>query len=144
MPETAWLTLINTPSMPLLSVSLTVPEKVPPAAGRATVVVKVAMAITPTFLGIFIFTLWIGGVVQAPDPGTAVASAFAHEVARKSAGALANIKRLVRGSTSRPLSEGRADERTLFCDLMVSEEAIALMSDFNAGRRDIRDDPSKG
>ncbi|MDP6389616.1 MAG: enoyl-CoA hydratase/isomerase family protein [Alphaproteobacteria bacterium] len=86
------------------------------------------------------------GLVSACVDGdvVAVASAIAHEVARKPARALANIKRLVRGSTSRPLSEGMADERTLFCDLMVSEEAIALMSDFNAGRRDIRDDPSKG
>jgi enoyl-CoA hydratase len=64
---------------------------------------------------------------------------LAHEPAAKPPRALANIKRLVRGSLSRPLAEGLADERTLFCDVMVDPETIELMAEMNAGRRSIRD-----
>ncbi|MAQ89878.1 MAG: hypothetical protein CMM03_08500, partial [Rhodopirellula sp.] len=40
---------------------------------------------------------------------------------------------------SSSLAEGLADERTLFCDVMVDEETIARMADLNDGKRDIRD-----
>jgi len=73
------------------------------------------------------------------------ALAVAHDLAAKPPLALAHIKRLIRGATSRPLDEGLADERTLFCDTVMQNEAIAQMAAFNAGRRDIRamppDDP---
>ena len=79
-----------------------------------------------------------GNVVEA-------ALAVAHDLAAKPPLALAHIKRLIRGATSRPLDEGLADERTLFCDTVMQNEAIAQMAAFNAGRRDIRamppDDP---
>ncbi|SLN39498.1 enoyl-CoA hydratase/isomerase family protein [Oceanibacterium hippocampi] len=67
----------------------------------------------------------------------------AREIAGRLAGqhpkALAHIKRLVRGVQGRPAADGLADERTLFCDLMVDADSIALMADFNAGKRGIRD-----
>jgi hypothetical protein len=36
-----------------------------------------------------------------------------------------------------PLEQGLAVERTLFCDLMVSEDGIALMHEMNQGRMKI-------
>ena len=61
------------------------------------------------------------------------------ELSRKPARAFRNIKRLMRTGFDRPLAEGLADERTLFCDVMVDEETIARMADLNDGKRDIRD-----
>ncbi len=79
-----------------------------------------------------------GDVVEA-------ALGIAHNLASKPPLALAHIKRLIRGATSRPLDDGLADERTLFCDTVMQDEAIALMADLNNGARDIRamppDDP---
>ena len=65
------------------------------------------------------------------------ALAVAHGLAAKPARAAAHIKSLVRGATSRALADGLADERTLFCDLMVDDEALARMGEMNAGRLDI-------
>ena len=64
---------------------------------------------------------------------------IAEELSRKPARAFRNIKRLMRTGFDRPLAEGLADERTLFCDVMVDEETIARMADLNDGKRDIRD-----
>ncbi len=61
---------------------------------------------------------------------------LARELAEKPARALAHAKRLVRRGAS---EAGLAAERTLFCDLMVSDEGIELMARMNAGKRDIRD-----
>jgi enoyl-CoA hydratase/carnithine racemase len=52
----------------------------------------------------------------------------------------AHIKRLVRGATARPLDDGLADERTLFCDLVVDAETLDRMAEMNAGRRAITDE----
>ena len=60
---------------------------------------------------------------------------IAEELSWKPARAFRNIKRLMRTGFDRPL----ADERTLFCDVMVDEETIARMADLNDGKRDIRD-----
>ena len=81
------------------------------------------------------------GLVAECVDGDVVARALdlAQELAAKPPRALANIKRLVRGSLSRPLAEGLANERTLFCDVMVDAETIELMTEMNAGRRTIRD-----
>ncbi len=81
------------------------------------------------------------GLVAECVDGDVVARALemAHEIAAKPERAMANIKRLIRGSLSRPLAEGLADERTLFCDVMVDAETIELMAEMNAGRRTIRD-----
>lgn len=64
---------------------------------------------------------------------------LAHELAGKHPLALAHIKSLVRGSTGRTLSDGLADERTLFCDLMVNPHSIELMARMNAGEMAITD-----
>jgi enoyl-CoA hydratase/carnithine racemase len=67
------------------------------------------------------------------------AQSIAAEVAGKPQRAVAHIKRLVRGSTSRTIDDGLAEERTLFCDLMVDPQAITRMAEMNTGKRDIRD-----
>jgi len=81
------------------------------------------------------------GIVAECVDGDLAAAAFsaAQEFGAKPPLALAHIKRLVRGTLSRPLDDGLADERTLFCDLMVSQESIDRMAAMNAGTRDIRD-----
>ncbi len=82
------------------------------------------------------------GLVSECVDGDVVAAsvAVATQLAHKPARAMAHIKRLVRGAVSQPVDQGLADERTLFCDLMVSDETINLMAELNTGRRDIRDD----
>ncbi|MEM6439695.1 MAG: enoyl-CoA hydratase/isomerase family protein [Pseudomonadota bacterium] len=74
------------------------------------------------------------GMVSAcvPDALEAAVEA-ARRLADQPPRALAHIKRLVRGE------EGFAAERTLFCDLMVSEDGIARMARMNREARDIRD-----
>ena len=62
-------------------------------------------------------------------------------VAAKSPRAVAHIKRLVRGVAEVTPAEGMANERTLFCDLMVRDEALAAMDAWCRGERDIRDLP---
>lgn len=64
---------------------------------------------------------------------------LAHELAGKHADALAHIKYLVRGSSGRDLDEGLADERTLFCDLMVNPDSLDLMARMNAAEMAITD-----
>mgnify|MGYP005848087589 CR=1 FL=1 len=70
-----------------------------------------------------------------PAPVLAHALEMARGLAEKPAKTLAHIKRLVRGAAAE--AARLADERTLFCDLMVSDEAIALMSRMNRGAGDI-------
>jgi enoyl-CoA hydratase/carnithine racemase len=48
--------------------------------------------------------------------------------------ALAHVKRLVRAAFDRPQDQGLADERTLFCDLMVDGASIERMHAMNQGR----------
>lgn len=63
---------------------------------------------------------------------------LAAELAGKSDLAMAHIKRLVRGA-AHDMTPGLAAERTLFCDLMTSPEAIDRMHAMNQGRVDLRD-----
>ncbi len=81
------------------------------------------------------------GIVSACVEGDVVEHAMeiAAELAAKPPRAFGHIKRLVRAASDRPLEAGLADERTLFCDLMVDDRSIELMAEMNAGRRDIRD-----
>ncbi len=81
----------------------------------------------------------LGLVHECVPDALARALELGHELAAKPALALAHVKRLVRGALAMPLADGLAQERTLFCDLMVRPEAIERMADMNAGRRDIRD-----
>ena len=82
----------------------------------------------------FAMTLTDGPVL--PDAMT-----VANRLAAKPAKALAHIKRLLRSAGDTPLDEALAAERMLFCDLMISDDAIALMADWTDGKRTIRDDP---
>lgn len=84
--------------------------------------------------------LALGIVQELAPPGGALdaAKAMAHEMASKPARASGHIKRLVRASLETPLDEGLALERTLFLDLMVTDEANRLMSKMNAENLDIR------
>ena len=86
------------------------------------------------------------GIVSACVDGDVVAAAlkYARELATKPPKALSHIKQLIRGSTGRPLADGLADERTLFCDLMVNPQTIELMTEMNNGTRGIQDrDPGE-
>lgn len=82
------------------------------------------------------------GIVQelAPARGAlARARQIAAEIASRPPRAAAHIKRLVRMTPETPLAEGLALERTLFLDLLISDEALKLMGRMNAGDLDIRD-----
>ena len=70
-------------------------------------------------------------------PVLPAALAWAARIAAQSPKAVAHVKRLVRQAHGMPLDQGLAIERTLFCDLMVSEEGIALMHEMNQGRMQI-------
>lgn len=81
------------------------------------------------------------GIVQELTPaGRAVAQAraMAHEMSRLPARAAGHIKRLVRGTPETPLADGLALERTLFLDLMTTDEAFELMTRMNTEDLDIR------
>lgn len=62
---------------------------------------------------------------------------LAELLAAKPARAMGHIKRLVRQESA----DGHADERTLFCDLMVQQDAVRLLAEGAAGTRKITDEP---
>lgn len=82
-----------------------------------------------------------GLVTEVADDARARALTVAAELAAKSPAALAHIKHLIRGALGRPIENGLADERTLFADLMISDDALRLMDDAVGGRRTIEDRP---
>lgn len=84
--------------------------------------------------------LALGIVHEVVPAGASLARAqeLAAEIATRSPQAVAHIKRLVRMTPETPLADGLALERTLFLDLLVSDEALDLMSRMNAGALDIR------
>ncbi|TMV13672.1 enoyl-CoA hydratase/isomerase family protein [Arenibacterium halophilum] len=65
---------------------------------------------------------------------------LADQISRKPARAAAHIKQLVRRAKS-PSAEGLANERTLFCDLMVQEDGQRLLAEGASGQRRITDAP---
>jgi enoyl-CoA hydratase/carnithine racemase len=80
------------------------------------------------------------GLVHAcVDDVLAQASAVAAELAGKPQPALGHIKQLAQRAGRGDAEAGLAAERTLFCDTMVSDEALRRMAEMNAGRRDITD-----
>lgn len=83
----------------------------------------------------------LGMVHEVTDAGLVFQRAmeYAEDLCRKSPLAIRHIKELVRTATETPLNEGLARERTLFLDLLVSNDARRLMHDMNEGLRDIRD-----
>jgi enoyl-CoA hydratase len=81
------------------------------------------------------------GIVQELTPrGGALKRAreMAQEIASKPPLAAAHIKRLVRMTPETPLDEGLALERTLFLDLLVSDDALRLHHTMNSENLDIR------
>ncbi len=74
----------------------------------------------------------------APD-AKARAIELARELAGKAPKAVAHIKRLIRWEAERPFSEALPLERTLFLDLLVSDDAIRLMTRMNHDDLDIRE-----
>lgn len=81
------------------------------------------------------------GVAMEIVEGDVLARAveIAEKLVSKNSQAVAHIKQLVRGSAQWNIDEGLAKERTLFCDLMVSEESLNAMSNFVETSADIRD-----
>lgn len=85
------------------------------------------------------------GLVHETVAGNAVdrALALARELAAKPPKAIAHIKRLIRGSAPPASAELLALERTLFLDLLVTDEAVELMSGLNRGEFDVRTGPRR-
>lgn len=71
------------------------------------------------------------------------AQALAKQLQAVPARACAHIKQLVRQAPGWSTEEGRANERTLFCDCMVDAQALPLMADVAQGRRTIADKPAQ-
>lgn len=81
------------------------------------------------------------GIASACIRGDVLAKAMelANGLARRPPRAMAHIKGLIKGVAHYPPDEGLARERTLFCDLMVDEEALQEMKAMSEGKRDILD-----
>lgn len=77
------------------------------------------------------------------DDALAHAQALAKQLQAVPARACAHIKKLVRQAPTWSQEEGRAAERTLFCDCMVDPAALPLMADVAEGRRTIADKPAQ-
>ena len=78
------------------------------------------------------------GLVHAcVDDVLAHALAVAQELAAKPQPALGHIKQLAHRAGQGDAAAALAAERTLFCDTMVSAEALQRMAEMNSGRRDI-------
>lgn len=115
-----------------------------PGAGgtqRLTRLVGPAVAMRSLLLG----RVWtpgqaaaLGLVDEVVSPEVLPAAlALAGALASRPPKAVSHVKRLVRMAASHGLTEGLGAERTLFCDLMVDPETIALMAQMNAGTRSI-------
>ena len=83
------------------------------------------------------------GLVNRCCDGDALeeALAIARSLAARNPRALAHIKRLVRLAPGQGDEKALADERTLFCDLMVDPRTIEAMAGMNRGECDITDSP---
>jgi enoyl-CoA hydratase len=83
------------------------------------------------------------GLVSACVAGPVLPHAMdiAARLASRSPLALAHVKYLVREASLNPLEAGLAPERTLFCDLLRSPEALAAMDRIETTHRDIRREP---
>ena len=84
----------------------------------------------------------LGMVHEVTDgPVMPRAMELAHDYAAIAPKAFAHIKRLIRQEMEKPLKEGLIMERTLFLDLLVSDDASKLMKRMNRDDLDIRDVP---
>ena len=83
--------------------------------------------------------LALGMVHEVTDgPVLPQALELAREYAAMAPLAFAHIKRLIRVEAEKPLEDGLTMERTLFLDLLVSDDANKLMKRMNHGGLDIR------
>lgn len=82
----------------------------------------------------------VGLALTCVPDARAESLALANRMAGKPARAAGHIKKLVRQAHS-PGDVGFADERTLFCDLMVQPDAGRLLAEGAEGRRRITDEP---
>jgi enoyl-CoA hydratase/carnithine racemase len=80
----------------------------------------------------------IGLVHEVADDAVERALTIAAELAKKPPKAVAHIKRLVRGTMDPPSASDLGLERTLFLDLVTSDDAIRLMRKMVAPGGDIR------
>ncbi len=64
---------------------------------------------------------------------------IAETLSQRSPKAIGHIKKLIKGAARTDLDVGLANERTLFCDLMVDDYALQEMGRMAAGERDIQD-----
>jgi enoyl-CoA hydratase len=96
--------------------------------------VLMGRTVTPTQAAAF-------GMIQEVTDGPVLERAreLARQYAAKSPQAFAHIKSLIGAALDEPPERGYAMERTLFLDLLVSDEANRLMREMNAGDRDIRE-----
>ncbi len=86
--------------------------------------------------------LELGMVHEVTDgPVLPRALELAREYASMAPLAFAHVKRLIRQEAEKPLEDGLTMERTLFLDLLVSDDANKLMKRMNNGNLDIRDIP---
>ena len=86
--------------------------------------------------------LALGMVHEVTDgPVLPRALELAREYAAIAPLAFGHIKRLIQSEAEKPLEEGLTMERTLFLDLLVSDDANRLMKRMNDGGLDIRDVP---
>ena len=81
----------------------------------------------------------LGMVHEVADDARARAAVLASELAGKSPGAVAHIKRLVRAAQPAIDPDVLRLESQLFLDLAVSDDGNRLMKEFVTGTRDIRD-----
>lgn len=75
----------------------------------------------------------------APDLAIDAAMIMAARLAYQQPAAMAAIKHLVRGATTRPPETTLAEERARLAGLLAQPQAARLLGDLNQGRRDIRD-----
>lgn len=84
--------------------------------------------------------LALGLVHEVTDgPPLARAMEIGREFLAKSPRAVAHIKRLIRQEAAGPLQDGLVMERTLFLDLLVSDEGLERMQRMNRDDLDIRE-----
>ena len=81
-----------------------------------------------------------GLALSCTADAVADARTLAQRMAGKPARAAGHIKRLVRAAHD-ATETGHAQERTLFCDLMVQEDAVRLLTEGATGGRKITDEP---
>ena len=112
-------------------------QRLPRIAGtaRALEMILMGRVISPAEAGAY------GIVHEVTPPGGAVDRALqmAERIVSQPPRAVAHCKRLVRQALATPLEEGLAAERTLFLDLVLTDDAAERMAAMNRGERKIEE-----